>query len=128
MSVPTSDVTEVEIPEGKKKPSAIRIDYRNIKHPSEIKLISVVKTQETSGPAEQKWIGLTKFELMEYVDDPFWVKLRQFLLFSVTLTFLILFAVAIYIVLDTPRCTMPENSTHNNLTSSTSIVCKSMYC
>ncbi|XP_063705029.1 uncharacterized protein LOC134834332 isoform X2 [Culicoides brevitarsis] len=52
--------------------------------------------------------GMTKEELMKYVNDPFWVRLRWFLFIVFWLIWIGMFAAAIYIIVVAPKCVAPE--------------------
>jgi neutral and basic amino acid transporter 1 len=51
-----------------------------------------------------KYIGLTKEELERYANDPFWKRLRWFLLALFWLAWIAMFAAAIIIVATSPKC------------------------
>lgn len=62
-----------------------------------------------SDPEEFK--GLTKEELMQYAKDPFWVRLRIFLMFLFWACWVVMLALAIYIIVVAPRCEPPPTIT-----------------
>lgn len=51
--------------------------------------------------------GLTKEELMEYANDPFWKRMRWFLFISFWLAWIAMLVAAIAIIVMAPRCTPP---------------------
>lgn len=51
--------------------------------------------------------GLTKEELMQYANDPFWKKMRWFLFISFWLAWIAMLVAAIVIIVLAPRCTPP---------------------
>jgi len=51
--------------------------------------------------------GLTKEELMEYANDPFWKRMRWFLFISFWLAWIAMLVSAIVIIVLAPRCTPP---------------------
>lgn len=100
-SVAQIDVTPLPTHERTKLSS--RPDLKNIKHPSTIKLISVVKTTEAP-PEDDQWIGLTKYELLEFINDPFWVRVRSVIISLFVTSFLCIFLAAILIIVYSPKC------------------------
>ncbi|KAK6639167.1 hypothetical protein RUM43_007437 [Polyplax serrata] len=78
-------------------------DFENGKHQSSFKLLPVENQSETSKDV-RKTNGLSKLELSEFVNDPFWVKLRRTLLCLTILLFLTTFIVSILIIVYTPAC------------------------
>lgn len=52
----------------------------------------------------QKFIGLTKEELQEYVNDPFWKRLRWILFILFWAAWIAMFVAAIAIVIGSPSC------------------------
>lgn len=119
-SVATIDVTPLPTHERTKLSS--RPDLKNIKHPSTIKLISVVKTTEAP-PEDDQWVGLTKYELLEFINDPFWVRLRRVIIALFVISFLGIFLAAILIIVYSPKCELigpGGNSTWINSTETNS--------
>lgn len=57
--------------------------------------------------APQVFSGLTKEELMEYANDPFWKRLRWFLFIFFWLAWLTMLVAAIVIIVLAPRCVPP---------------------
>jgi len=57
--------------------------------------------------APQVFSGLTKEELMEYANDPFWKRMRWFLFISFWLAWLAMLVAAIVIIILAPRCVPP---------------------
>uniref|UniRef100_A0A336M6J3 alpha-glucosidase n=1 Tax=Culicoides sonorensis TaxID=179676 RepID=A0A336M6J3_CULSO len=55
--------------------------------------------------------GMSKEELMKYVNDPFWIKLRWFLFILFWLVWLGMLGAALYIIVDAPKCVPPEEHT-----------------
>jgi len=51
-----------------------------------------------------KFIGLTQEELQRYADDPFWRKLRLALFVLFWLSWILMFAIAIILVVTSPKC------------------------
>lgn len=56
---------------------------------------------------KSKFTGLTKEELMKYVNDPFWVRIRWFLFIMFWFIWFLMLFGAIYVVIVTPKCTEP---------------------
>lgn len=110
-SVAQIDVTPLPTHERTKLSS--RPDLKNIKHPSTIKLISVVKTTEAP-PEDDQWIGLTKYELLEFINDPFWVRMRSVIISLFITSFFCIFLAAILIIIYSPKC--EGGGTGGNLT------------
>lgn len=90
----------------------IKPDYSSIKHPSTIKLISVVKNPQPQ-PVDDMCVGLTKGELMPYISDPFWQRIRMVMvsLFGI-IFFGMLFGAATIITLTPPCELLLDNTTH----------------
>jgi len=57
--------------------------------------------------APQAFTGLTKEELMEYANDPFWKRMRWFLFISFWLAWITMLVAAIVIIVMAPRCVPP---------------------
>lgn len=55
--------------------------------------------------------GMSKEELMKYVNDPFWIRLRWFLFILFWLIWVGMFVAAIYIIVVAPKCVSPEEHT-----------------
>lgn len=59
--------------------------------------------------APQVFSGLTKEELMEYANDPFWKRLRWFLFIMFWVAWLTMLVAAIVIIVLAPRCVPPPD-------------------
>lgn len=57
---------------------------------------------------DRKLCGLTKEELMKYVDDPFWIRLRWFLFVAFWFVWIAMLAGAVAIIVMAPKCYPPE--------------------
>lgn len=55
--------------------------------------------------------GMSKEELMKYVNDPFWIRLRWFLFVFFWAIWVGMFVAAIYIIVVAPKCVSPEEHT-----------------
>ncbi|KAL0269896.1 UNVERIFIED_CONTAM: hypothetical protein PYX00_007478 [Menopon gallinae] len=74
---------------------ALKSEYSNVKHPSAIKLIPAQKPVLL---LDNTITNLTKAELMEYINDPFWRNVRRFLLGGTIATFVVFFVAALSII------------------------------
>ncbi|XP_050300963.1 neutral and basic amino acid transport protein rBAT [Anthonomus grandis grandis] len=62
-------------------------------------------------PNKQAFVGLTKEELMQYANDPFWVRLRWFLFVTFWLLWAAMLVGAILIIYAAPKCDPPAPRT-----------------
>ena len=58
----------------------------------------------SGGKKDNEFCGLTKDELLQYADDPFWVKTRWVLLIGFWVAWIGMLAAAILIIFLAPRC------------------------
>jgi len=74
------------------------------------KQVEIVKaSNEKEEPSRQK--GLTKEELMQYANDPFWVKLRLALFALFWIMWVGMLAASVIIIIYAPKCPSPEPKT-----------------
>jgi len=62
---------------------------------------------EIGNEEEEEFRGLTKDQLMKYSKDPFWVRLRYFLLFLFWAGWVAMLVIAILIIVQAPQCEPP---------------------
>uniref|UniRef100_A0A2P2HWG7 4F2 cell-surface antigen heavy chain-like n=1 Tax=Hirondellea gigas TaxID=1518452 RepID=A0A2P2HWG7_9CRUS len=55
----------------------------------------------------EEFKGLTKHELMQYANDPFWVRLRILLMFLFWAGWVVMLVLAVFIIVKAPRCEPP---------------------
>lgn len=72
-----------------------------------MKAASVDTAVDIGDEANDEFKGLTKEELMKYSQDPFWKKLRVFLMFLFWGGWLVMLVLAILIIVKAPQCEPP---------------------
>lgn len=60
------------------------------------------------GDMKQKFVGMSKEELMKYANDPFWVRLRWVLFVGFWLLWAAMLGGAVLIIVAAPKCVQPE--------------------
>ena len=81
-------------------------DSVNARYVSEIRvpIHSRSKVSPEEPPQPQEFCGLSKEELLEFEDDPFWVRVRTVLLAIFVVTWVVLLGVAIALIVLAPKC------------------------
>ena len=70
-----------------------------------------IKSNKIEPITGKNFAGLTKTELLQYADDPFWVKLRSALLLLFWVVWFGMLGTAILIIVLSPKCpTRPETN------------------
>lgn len=81
----------------------LKKDFEKVKRPSIIKLLPV-KNKNGNFDEEKNTNRLAMLELSEFVNDPFWVRIRRILIFLSILLFLTIFVISILIIVYAPAC------------------------
>lgn len=73
-------------------------------------LIALSQTEHSAllGDMKQKFVGMSKDELMKYANDPFWVRLRWALFVGFWLLWAAMLGGAVLIIVAAPKCVQPE--------------------
>lgn len=95
----------------------IKPDYSSIRHPSTIKLLSVVKTPVIHSIVDEQGVGLSKGELLPFIMDPFWFRIRLAMLIMFGLTFFVMLISAGVVIVMTPACVLHSNGSSTSFDS-----------
>lgn len=86
-----------------------------LKTPSKETEVKFIVTDSVNGDAKidiehvkSGFAGMSKDELLKYVNDPFWRRIRTILFISFWLIWVMMFIAAIAIIVMAPRCEAPE--------------------